>query len=73
MSWEPVPSARAIEMALGLLLSAFARTESSAVQLACAVEPSPLGARLAVDVAVILLTTLGALALAAVTLRRRTD
>ena len=41
--------------------------------LARATEPGPLGAGLAVDVAVILLTTLGALALAAVTLRRRTD
>ena len=100
-------------MALGLLLSAFARTEFQAVQfmpafvfpqlllcglfvsrdemagvlhavsallpftyaydaLARATEPGPLGAGLAVDVAVILLATLGALALAAVTLRRQT-
>ena len=40
--------------------------------LARATQPSPLGGRLAVDAAVILLATLGALALGAVTLRRRT-
>ena len=101
-------------MALGLFLSAFARTEFQAVQfmpafvlpqlllcglfvdrdemsgvlhalssvlpftyaydaLARATEPGPLGAGLAVDVAVILLATSGALALGAVTLRRRTS
>jgi len=41
--------------------------------LARATEPGPLGAGLAVDVAVILLATSGALALGAVTLRRRTS
>ena len=100
-------------MALGLFVSAFARTEFQAVQfmpaiifpqlllcglfvardemaglldaissvlpftyaydaLARATEPGPLGAGLAVDVAVIVGSTLGALALGALTLRRRT-
>jgi ABC-2 type transport system permease protein len=40
--------------------------------LARVTQPGPLGGRLAVDVAVIVLATVGALALGAVTLRRRT-
>ena len=100
-------------MSLGLLLSAFARTEFQAVQfmpafvlpqlLLCGLfvardemaaalhavswrppvhlrlrragardRPGPLGGGLAIDAAVIVLATAGALALGAVTLRRRT-
>jgi ABC-2 type transport system permease protein len=100
-------------MALGLFLSAFARTEFQAVQfmpafilpqlllcglfvsrdqmadalyaaswalpftyaydaLARVTRPGPLGAGLALDGAVIVLATVGALALGAITLRRRT-
>jgi ABC-2 type transport system permease protein len=100
-------------MALGLFVSAFARTEFQAVQfmpalilpqlllsglfaardemapaleaaswalpftyaydaLARATSPAPLGARVALDAAVLALATVAALALGAATLRRRT-